>query len=169
MRSTFAFRVVCEDSEKWVKWPISMRSVIHSQENKSMTFIRDIAVEQADLYVQLDPQCLGRWWWWCTWRGSGWAPELLVDKKKFELFPIKLQSYEAPDFHGFSTVRVKKEHHRTAQKRWRDVALCESGICWSGYKPFSYRLVCVGSWGYPSASAANLLASKYTSWLLLCC
>ena len=48
MRSAFAFSLVCEDSEKWVKWPISMRSVTHSQENKTMTFIRDIAVKQKD-------------------------------------------------------------------------------------------------------------------------
>ena len=34
---------------------------------------------------------------------------------------------------------------------------------------FGDRALCAGSWGYPSASAANLLASKYTSWLLLCC
>lgn len=30
------------------------------------------------------------------------------------------------------------------------------------------QIWCVGSWG-PSASAANLLASKYSSWLFLCC
>lgn len=141
MRSAFAFRLVWEDWEKWVQWPISMRSVIHSQENKTMPFIRDIAVKQEDPYVQLDPRCIGRWWWWCVWRGRGWARELLVDKI-FEFFSIKLLRYEAPDFHGLSTVRGGKVLYRTAQTRWRDVALCESGICWSGYKPFSYRLVC---------------------------
>jgi hypothetical protein len=54
------FRLVCEDSKKWVKWPISKRSVIHSQENETMTFTRDIDVKQEHLYVKLDPHCFRR-------------------------------------------------------------------------------------------------------------
>lgn len=157
-----------EDSEKWVKWPISMRSVIHSQENKTMTFIRDIVVKQEDLYVQLDPQCLGRWWWWCTWRGSGWAPELLVDKNNLNSSQWNSKVMKLPISTDYR--RSKWERNIIGRPRKDDVTwLCVRAAFVDRAINLFLTDWCVGSWGYPSASAGNLLASKYTSWLLLCC